>query len=97
MYTITFTGPKNALKGKCSHGGLNDDSRNLIAKCGINKETTVEALSPHYHLHVQAYEAAVEATKQFFIAEGYAILIIIRTSMDILKTTCNIFMFFFIT
>ncbi|XP_052083724.1 von Willebrand factor A domain-containing protein 7-like [Mytilus californianus] len=66
--------PKNALKGKCSHGGLDDESRNLIAKCGINKETTVETLSPHYHLHGQAYEAAVEATKQFLIAEDTGIL-----------------------
>ena len=58
------------MKGKCSHGGIDDESRKLIAKCGINKETTLEKLSPHFHLHNDAYYAAVAATKNFLIAEG---------------------------
>jgi hypothetical protein len=42
----------------------------MIARCGINKETTSEELSPHFHLHNDAYYAAVAATKNFLIAEG---------------------------
>ena len=66
--------PVGATAGKCSHGGLDDESRKLIAKCGINKETTLEDLSPHFHLHNDAYYAAVAATKNFLIAEDTGIL-----------------------
>ena len=65
-----ITGSVGLMKGKCSHGGIDDESRKLIAKCGINKETTLEELSPHFHLHNDAYYAAVAATKNFLIAEG---------------------------
>jgi hypothetical protein len=65
-----ITGPVGATAGKCGHGGLDDESRKLIAKCGINKETTLEELSPHFHLHNDAYYAVVAATKNFLIAEG---------------------------
>jgi hypothetical protein len=51
-------------------GGIDDESRKLIGKCGINKETSLEDLSPHFHLHNYAYYAAVAATKNFLIAEG---------------------------
>ena len=63
-------GPLGSTTGKCSHGGPDDESRKLIAKCGINKETTIERLSPHYHLHNDAYLAAVAATKYFLIGKG---------------------------
>ena len=48
----------------------------MIAKCGINKESVLEDWSPHHHLHLTAYEAAVKATKHFLIAEGILICII---------------------
>ncbi|XP_071138743.1 von Willebrand factor A domain-containing protein 7-like [Mytilus edulis] len=60
--------------GKCSHGGPTDTSRRLPAKCGINKDTTIERLSPHYHLHDDAYLAAVAATKHFLIDKDTGIL-----------------------
>ncbi|CAG2205538.1 unnamed protein product [Mytilus edulis] len=58
---------RGSKTGKCSHGGPDDTSRRLPAKCGINKDTTIERLSPHYHLHNDAYLAAVAATKHFLI------------------------------
>lgn len=61
---------KGSKTGKCSHGGPGDKSRELVAKCGINKDTTLEELSPHYHLHNDAYFAAVAATKYFLTDEG---------------------------
>lgn len=70
LYFIS-SGDPQATAGKCSHGGLEDESRFFVAKCGINKDTTDKEFSPHYHLHYNAYDAAVEATKQFLIGEGY--------------------------
>ncbi|XP_078585768.1 von Willebrand factor A domain-containing protein 7-like [Branchiostoma floridae x Branchiostoma japonicum] len=63
-----------ATTGKCSHGGLLDDSRLTVPTGGINKETSVPSLSPHYYLHEQAAQAAVQATINFFIAPGYGLL-----------------------
>ncbi|CAH1248692.1 VWA7 [Branchiostoma lanceolatum] len=60
--------------GKCSHGGLTDDSRLTVPTGGINKETSVPRLSPHYYLHEQAAQAAIQATTNFFIAPGYGLL-----------------------
>ncbi|XP_019616852.1 PREDICTED: von Willebrand factor A domain-containing protein 7-like [Branchiostoma belcheri] len=60
--------------GKCSHGGLMDDSRLTVPTGGINKETSVPSLSPHHYLHEQAAQAAIQATTNFFIAPGYGLL-----------------------
>ncbi|XP_078681319.1 von Willebrand factor A domain-containing protein 7-like isoform X1 [Branchiostoma floridae x Branchiostoma belcheri] len=60
--------------GKCSHGGLMDDSRLQVPTGGINKETSVPDLSPHHHLHSQAGQAAIQATMNFFVAPGYGLL-----------------------
>ncbi|XP_019616853.1 PREDICTED: von Willebrand factor A domain-containing protein 7-like [Branchiostoma belcheri] len=60
--------------GKCSHGGLMDDSRLTVPTGGINKETSVPSLSPHHYLHEQAKQAAIQATTNFFIAPGYGLL-----------------------
>ncbi|XP_052077826.1 von Willebrand factor A domain-containing protein 7-like isoform X2 [Mytilus californianus] len=68
------TRPPGATTGKCSHGGPYDESRKMVAKCGINKETFKEHLSPHYYLHYQAYLSAVAATKDFLIMEDTGIL-----------------------
>ncbi|CAC5399589.1 unnamed protein product [Mytilus coruscus] len=65
---------RGSKTGKCSHGGPDDTSRRLPAKCGINKDTTIERLSPHYHLHNDAYYAAVAATKHFLIDTDTGIL-----------------------
>ncbi|XP_063436239.1 uncharacterized protein LOC134717671 [Mytilus trossulus] len=65
---------RGSKTGKCSHGGPADTSRRLPAKCGINKDTTVEKLSPHYHLHDDAYLAAVAATKHLLIDKDTGIL-----------------------
>ncbi|CAC5380923.1 unnamed protein product [Mytilus coruscus] len=68
------TRPQGATTGKCSHGGPNDESRKMVAKCGINKETFIERLSPHHYLHRRAYLSAVAATKDFLIMEDTGIL-----------------------
>ncbi|VDH95009.1 Hypothetical predicted protein [Mytilus galloprovincialis] len=65
---------RGSKTGKCSHGGPADTSRLLPAKCGINKDTTIERLSPHYHLHDDAYLAAVAATKHFLKDKDTGIL-----------------------
>ncbi|XP_066269076.1 von Willebrand factor A domain-containing protein 7-like isoform X2 [Branchiostoma lanceolatum] len=64
----------SSTTGKCSHGGLTDDSRLTVPTGGINKETSVPSLSPHYYLHEQAAQAAIQATTDFFIAPGYGLL-----------------------
>ncbi|VDI25535.1 Hypothetical predicted protein [Mytilus galloprovincialis] len=71
---------KGSKTGKCSHGGPGDKSRELVAKCGINKDTTLEELSPHYHLHNDAYFAAVAATKYFLTDEDTGILNLLGNS-----------------
>ncbi|XP_076081650.1 uncharacterized protein LOC143052490 isoform X2 [Mytilus galloprovincialis] len=60
--------------GKCSHGGPDDDSRKLVARCGINKDSVTPEWSPHSHLHEQAYTAAVQATENFLVANGTGLL-----------------------
>ncbi|CAG2200870.1 unnamed protein product [Mytilus edulis] len=60
--------------GKCSHGGPDDDSRKLVARCGINKDSITPEWSPHFHLHEQAYIAAVQATENFLVANGTGVL-----------------------
>ena len=44
-----FTGQhKPVMVGKCSHGGVLDTSRTLMATGGINKDSFARALSPHF-------------------------------------------------
>ncbi|XP_066469209.1 von Willebrand factor A domain-containing protein 7-like [Tiliqua scincoides] len=61
-------------RGKCGHGGRNDDKQNFSPTGGINKETSDPLLSPHYHLHKQAAELAVQATRDFFVGAGFGLL-----------------------
>lgn len=56
--------------GKCSHGGPYDSSKDIPATGGINKETSSPELSPHFDLHQQAGEAAIQATYDFFVGNG---------------------------
>ncbi|XP_068232515.1 von Willebrand factor A domain-containing protein 7-like [Palaemon carinicauda] len=51
--------------GKCSHGGVLDDSASAPAEGGINKDTASPCFSPHYYLHEQAAELAVQATDYY--------------------------------
>ncbi|CAG2241565.1 unnamed protein product [Mytilus edulis] len=68
------TKTQGAPTGKCSHGGPDDESRKMVAKCGINKETPTESLSPHFYLHEQAYLAAIAATTDFLTMNDTGIL-----------------------
>ncbi|XP_028321008.1 von Willebrand factor A domain-containing protein 7 [Gouania willdenowi] len=49
-------------QGKCSHGGILDNSRHKGAKGGINKDSTSPLFSPHHYLHLKAADLATEAT-----------------------------------
>lgn len=55
---------------KCGHGGSSDDKQDFSPTGGINKETSDPLLSPHHHLHQQAAELAVQATRDFFVGAG---------------------------
>ncbi|XP_073405064.1 von Willebrand factor A domain-containing protein 7 isoform X1 [Dendrobates tinctorius] len=52
-------------RGKCSHGGPFDDSRERSARGGINKDTATAMFSPHHFLHEKAAELALKATIKF--------------------------------
>ncbi|KAK7087106.1 hypothetical protein SK128_001407 [Halocaridina rubra] len=60
-----FLIPKPTTGGKCSHGGVLDDSADVEAIGGINKDTAYPCFSPHHHLHEQAAELAVQATEHY--------------------------------
>ncbi|CAF1238469.1 unnamed protein product [Rotaria sordida] len=51
---------------KCSHGGVIDDSSNVPAFGGINKDSNTLILSPHSNFHFKAVDLAIKATEQFF-------------------------------
>lgn len=55
------------LSGKCSHGGLSDNSTFIPPNGGINKDTILCIASPHFFLHSTAADVAVQATKQFIL------------------------------
>ena len=56
--------------GKCSHGGPYDDSKDLTAAGGVNKEGTDPVLAPHHYHHVQAAELAILSTELFLSSPG---------------------------
>ncbi|KAJ6653436.1 hypothetical protein lerEdw1_009189 [Lerista edwardsae] len=62
------------LRGKCGHGGRGDATQDSSATGGINKETSDPLLSPHHHLHRQAAELAIRATRDFFVGAGFGLL-----------------------
>ncbi|CAC5405646.1 unnamed protein product [Mytilus coruscus] len=53
--------------GKCSHGGLMDNTASIPARGGINKETPEYLLSPHYFLHNNSGDAAITASVHFLL------------------------------
>ncbi|XP_026575821.1 von Willebrand factor A domain-containing protein 7-like isoform X2 [Pseudonaja textilis] len=65
---------KRKLPGKCGHGGKYDVTEMFPITGGINKETSNPELSPHYRLHQKAAELAIEATKSFFVGDGFGLL-----------------------
>ncbi|XP_008103953.2 von Willebrand factor A domain-containing protein 7 [Anolis carolinensis] len=68
------TSCRRKLPGKCGHGGIKDAAQNFPPTGGINKETSDSKLSPHYKLHKQAAELAIQATRNFFVGEEYGLL-----------------------
>ena len=52
-------------QGKCSHGGPLDISREDTASGGINKDAMSKVLSPHWYLHKDAANVAIQATANF--------------------------------
>ncbi|XP_044162628.1 LOW QUALITY PROTEIN: von Willebrand factor A domain-containing protein 7 [Bufo gargarizans] len=52
-------------RGKCSHGGIFDDSRERSARGGINKDTATAVFSPHHFLHDKAARLALQASIKF--------------------------------
>nr|XP_060617059.1 von Willebrand factor A domain-containing protein 7-like [Anolis sagrei ordinatus] len=65
---------RKKLTDKCGHGGRNDATQDFAMTGGINKETSDPKFSPHYQLHKQAAELAIQATRDFFVGEGYGLL-----------------------
>ncbi|XP_063147330.1 von Willebrand factor A domain-containing protein 7-like [Candoia aspera] len=61
-------------QGKCGHGGNTDVTQYFSPTGGINKETSNPKFSPHYLLHQKAAELAIEATKSFFVGDGFGLL-----------------------
>ncbi|XP_066988302.1 uncharacterized protein [Macrobrachium rosenbergii] len=57
--------PKPTTGGKCSHGGVLDDTAGEAPVGGINKDTASPCFSPHYYLHDKAAELAVKATDHY--------------------------------
>ncbi|XP_037789699.1 von Willebrand factor A domain-containing protein 7-like [Penaeus monodon] len=54
--------------GKCSHGGVLDDSSSAPAEGGINKDTASPCFSPHFHLHENTQKTDSQATDQYLKA-----------------------------
>jgi len=66
LLTSGFYGGENevpAVPSKCRHGGPFDTGPGPSG--GINKDTLYQPLSPHFRLHTEAADSAVEASKQF--------------------------------
>ncbi|MGJ2272349.1 hypothetical protein ACR8FF_22360, partial [Salmonella enterica subsp. enterica serovar Paratyphi A] len=55
---VDYLVPKPATGGKCSHGGVLDDTAGETPIGGINKDTASPCFSPHYYLHDKAAELA---------------------------------------
>ncbi|KAK1151762.1 von Willebrand factor A domain-containing protein 7-like [Acipenser oxyrinchus oxyrinchus] len=70
----TSTKCRTKPKGKCGHGGLYDETQFDPTTGGINKETSNPKLSPHHYLHHKAAGLAINATKEYFIGQGFGLL-----------------------
>ncbi|XP_044307633.1 von Willebrand factor A domain-containing protein 7-like [Varanus komodoensis] len=65
---------REKLQGKCGHGGKDDENQDRPPTGGINKATSNPLLSPHFHLHKQAAELAIQATMDFFVGDDGSLL-----------------------
>jgi hypothetical protein len=66
LLTSGYYGGENevpATASKCRHGGPFDTGPGPSG--GINKDTLYQPLSPHFRLHTEAADSAVEASRQF--------------------------------
>ena len=54
-------------RGKCSHGGLFDTTADDIATGGINKDTPIAILSPHFYRYPDAARMAQQATANLLL------------------------------
>lgn len=54
--------PKPTNTSKCSHGGFFDSTRHDPSYGGINKDSKVPPISPHYYLHDEASRISREAS-----------------------------------
>ncbi|WNG53416.1 hypothetical protein F0U59_00425 [Archangium gephyra] len=66
LLTSGYYGGENevpATASKCRHGGPFDTGPGPSG--GINKDTLHQLLSPHFRLHMEAADSAVEASRQF--------------------------------
>ncbi|SEU37177.1 vWA domain-containing protein [Stigmatella erecta] len=66
LLTTGFYGGENevpAVPTKCRHGGPSDTGPGPFG--GINKDSALQLLSPHFGLHGAAAESALDASKQF--------------------------------
>ncbi|WP_375769385.1 Het-C domain-containing protein [Archangium gephyra] len=66
LLTSGFYGGENevpAVPSKCRHGGPFDTGPGPSG--GINKDTLYQPLSPHFRMHTEAADSALEASKQF--------------------------------
>ncbi|XP_076091883.1 uncharacterized protein LOC143063560 isoform X3 [Mytilus galloprovincialis] len=62
-----FKDPKTNTKGKCSHGGLTDNTTTTSAATGgMNKDSKLPQMSPHFYKHTPAAETAIDHTVYFF-------------------------------
>ncbi|XP_071153469.1 uncharacterized protein [Mytilus edulis] len=62
-----FKDPKTNTKGKCSHGGLTDNTTTTSAATGgMNKDSKLPQMSPHFYKHTSAAETAIDHTVYFF-------------------------------
>ncbi|XP_078333516.1 von Willebrand factor A domain-containing protein 7-like isoform X2 [Crassostrea virginica] len=89
---------RQGLTGKCSHGSSDDETRYDTATGGIYKGRSVETEAPHYRLHGEASDAALDATEYFLIGEERGLLSLvgeevfrdvfgIRTREDVVHTS----------
>ncbi|XP_061173533.1 von Willebrand factor A domain-containing protein 7-like [Saccostrea echinata] len=75
-------------EGKCSHGSSDDDSRHSTATGGIYKGRSSSAHAPHYHLHLQAFEAAKQASVYFLTDEDNGLMNVL--GFDLFKEVLSI-------
>ena len=67
MSCLLTEDPKTNTKGKCSHGGLTDNTTTTSAATGgMNKDSKLPQMSPHFYKHTPAAETAIDHTVYFF-------------------------------